>query len=400
MQVRRGSVVQGQGRGGRRSDRRFRWGARRAATVPLLPALLPFLAALALALPGSAPGVVGPRIVGGAGVPINDFPFQVALYNPHAGSIAAGFFCGGVIIDATHVATAAHCAIDEASGEVTPPGDIAVLAGSSSLGSPVQAPAGAIEDPVAATSIDPHYDPAINDYDVAVITLARPLWSGPAPPIDGASTIAPIAVSASLAAAYATPAAVAAPILATVSGWGDTRAESPASQGLAGSYPMGLQATQLPLISSEACGTSYANPLNSQPITPRMVCAGYQAGGHDSCFGDSGGPLLVDRDSPAAPPADYVLVGLVSFGEGCAQAESPGVYASIAAPPIAAFLTSDPPQTPLGQSALAHPRYVHACTRARRPCQSLASAPAGHHHHHHRQQHHHAHRHHHRHSHR
>jgi secreted trypsin-like serine protease len=381
MQVRRGSVVQGCGRGGRRSNRRFRSGARRAAVVPLAPALTPLLAALALALPGSASGIVGPRIVGGSGVPINDFPFQVALYDPHAGSVAAGFFCGGVIIDATHVVTAAHCAIDEATGQVTPPADIAVLAGSSSLGSAVQSPVGAVEDPVAATSIDPDYDPAINDYDVAVIKLAHPLWSGSPPPIDGNSTIAPIAASASLATTYGDPSALTAPILATVSGWGDTRAEPPASQGLNGSYPMGLQATQLPLLGNAACGTDYANPLSSQPITPRMVCAGYTGGGHDSCFGDSGGPLVVDRDAPAAPPGDYVLVGVVSFGEGCAQPESPGVYASIANAKIAAFLNSDPAQTPLGSGDLARLRYVHACTRRHRPCQAPASA--GHHHGHH-----------------
>jgi secreted trypsin-like serine protease len=320
-------------------------------------------------------------------VPINDFPFQVALYDPHAGSVAAGFFCGGVVIDATHVATAAHCAMDEITGQVTPPQDIAVLAGSSSLGNAVQGPTGAVEDPAAITSIDPHYNPAINDYDVAVITLAHPLWSGSTPPLDGNSTIAPIPVSATLAATYADPADSATPILATVSGWGDTRAEPPASQGLDGSYPIGLQATQLPLISSAACDTAYANPLTSQPITPRMVCAGDPGGGHDSCFGDSGGPLLVDRDSPAAPPGDYVLVGLVSFGEGCAQAESPGVYAAIAAPAIAAFLNSDPPQTPLGSSDQARPRFVHACTRRRQPCQPLE--PAGHHHGHHHRHHHH-----------
>jgi secreted trypsin-like serine protease len=392
----RGSVVQGCGRGGRRGNRGIRWGARRAGAVPLARGLLPLLAAvlaLAASLPGSAAGVVTPRIVGGAGVPITDFPFQVALYDPHANSVSAGFFCGGVVIDATHVATAAHCVINEANGEVTPPWDISVLAGSSSLGSATQSPVGAIEDPAAATSIDPSYNAAINDYDVAVIALAHPLWSGPTPPIDGRSVIAPIQVSATLASAYASPSASAGPILATVSGWGDTRAEASSSQGLNGTYPSNLQATQLPLVASSTCGTTYADPLSSQPITPRMLCAGFPAGGSDSCFGDSGGPLVVDRDSPAAPPHDYVLAGLVSFGEGCAQTESPGVYASIADPAIAAFLTSDPPQTPLGQGSFAHSRYVHTCARRQRPCRVPVVASHHPHHHHHHPHHHHGHRH-------
>lgn len=334
-----------------------------------------------------------PRIVGGTGVAITDFPFQVALYDPHAGSVAAGFFCGGVIIDATHVATAAHCAIDESSGRVTSPHNIAVLAGSARLSEGGQAPgAGAIEDPAAATTLDPSYDPASNDYDAAVIRLARPLWTGAAPAADGRSNIAPIPVSAALAGAYANPDTATAPILATVSGWGDMRAEAPGSQGLNGAYPTSLQATQIPLMSSSACGNAYSGPLPSQQITPRMLCAGAQGGGRDSCFGDSGGPLVVDRSTPAQAPGDYVLAGLVSFGEGCAQAESPGVYTSIADPAIAAFLTSNPAQTPLGQEGFAHSRYVHDCVRRYRLCRAPS---AGGHHHHHPHHHHHHHRRHH-----
>jgi Trypsin len=396
----KGSVVQGRGRGGRRSNRGIRSSALGTRSVRLAHglALLATVLALVTALPGSAAGVVTPRIVGGVGVSITGFPFQVALYDPHAGSVSAGFFCGGVVIDATHVATAAHCAIEEGTGRVTPPGDISVLAGSSSLGSAAQPPGGpsAVEDPAAATSIDPSYNAPINDYDVAVVTLAHPLWSGPTPALDGRTAIAPIRVSAALASTYANSAAAATPILATVSGWGDTRAESSSGQGLGGAYPSGLQATQLPLLANSACASAYADPLSSQPITPRMLCAGFPGGGSDSCFGDSGGPLVVDRDANAAPPADYVLAGLVSFGEGCAQAESPGVYASIADPAIAAFLTSDPPQTPLGQSSFARSRYVHACARRQRPCRVPASA--GHHHHHHRPHHHHHHHRHHRHA--
>ena len=52
---------------------------------------------------------------------ITEFPFQVALYDPRAGTPAKGFFCGGVILDATHVATAAHCLFGE-GGTHTPLG--------------------------------------------------------------------------------------------------------------------------------------------------------------------------------------------------------------------------------------------------------------------------------------
>lgn len=52
-----------------------------------------------------------------------------------------------------------------------------------------------------------------------------------------------------------------------------------------------------------------------------MICAGLDAGGKDSCQGDSGGPI-VDASTGA-------LIGLVSWGTGCALAAFPGVYAHI-----------------------------------------------------------------------
>lgn len=51
-----------------------------------------------------------------------------------------------------------------------------------------------------------------------------------------------------------------------------------------------------------------------------MFCAA--ASGKDSCNGDSGGPII--------NASSKVLIGGVSWGEGCAEAGYPGVYADYA----------------------------------------------------------------------
>lgn len=94
---------------------------------------------------------------------------------------------------------------------------------------------------------------------------------------------------------------------ATITGWGTLQ------EG--GSLPGVLQVVHVPIVDHHLCNMLYGR------LTDNMICAGFMEGGRDACQGDSGGPLVVNG----------VLAGIVSFGEGCAEAYKPGVYTNLSA---------------------------------------------------------------------
>jgi trypsin len=272
-----------------------------------------------------------------------------------------GFFCGGVILDARRVATAAHCLLGE-GGHHSAPAEIEVLAGSSDLDPPEP---GSIEDPVESAVIDPAYSPGSSDYDVGVLELTRALWSGVPPTLDGRSAIAPLTPDMALAGLGSAMGPVA-PVQGLVSGWGDLNAEP----GAPASYPLRLHRTRVPLVANGLCEEAYATI--EQAITPRMLCAGgVPAGGQgrtDSCYGDSGGPLVAGPVGGSQPVGD-VLLGLVDFGNGCGQAGYPGVYVRVADPAIAKFLRGNSAQVAVGgirRSGCLRQRGRHARRRGHR----------------------------------
>ncbi|XP_040389995.1 LOW QUALITY PROTEIN: transmembrane protease serine 5 [Cygnus olor] len=99
-----------------------------------------------------------------------------------------------------------------------------------------------------------------------------------------------------------------------VSGWGYTRPDQAQPTET-------LQEALIPLISTRRCNSSC---MYKGELTARMLCAGYPQGKIDACQGDSGGPLVCQDE------LTWRLVGVVSWGQGCAEPNHPGVYTNVA----------------------------------------------------------------------
>jgi secreted trypsin-like serine protease len=97
----------------------------------------------------------------------------------------------------------------------------------------------------------------------------------------------------------------------TITGWGA------ASEG--GAQQRYLLKAQVPFVSDTSCRQSYPELKPNEEI-----CAGLSQGGVDTCQGDSGGPMF-RRDAANA----WIQVGIVSWGNGCARPNYPGVYTEV-----------------------------------------------------------------------
>ena len=234
-----------------------------------------------------ADDLLQPMIVGGSVAGASDNPFQVALLTRNIANNYNAQFCGGTLVKANVVVTAAHCSDFVTAGQVQ------VLTGTRNLDGT------GTRRNVTRVAIHPSWNPNNYDYDVAVWILSS------------SATGAPVASLASADPAVGTS--------LLVTGWGAL------SEG--GSFPTNLRKATVPLVSRTNCNDS--NSYNGQ-ITTRMICAGYDAGGVDSCQGDSGGPLA--RGS--------VLTGVVSWGNGCARRNFHGVYARVSNSSIRSFIVS------------------------------------------------------------
>jgi len=225
--------------------------------------------------------VVRTRIVGGQNAQKNEYPWQVGLVS-NWGSTP---FCGGSLISSNTIVTAAHCATSPSQFKVVV-GDHDVTRGD-----------GEQRVSVASWTSHPNYNSNNQDHDIAIIQLSQP--------VQFSDSVAPVCLPPSSSTSYdgAT---------ATATGWGTL------SSG--GSQPSILQEVDLTVLTKAQC-IQPAAVYSSNQISNSMVCA--SGPGKDSCQGDSGGPLVSERGG------SFDLVGVVSWGYGCAQSGAPGVYSRV-----------------------------------------------------------------------
>uniref|UniRef100_A0A1B0DQX3 trypsin n=1 Tax=Phlebotomus papatasi TaxID=29031 RepID=A0A1B0DQX3_PHLPP len=222
------------------------------------------------------------KIVGGNVVSIEEIGYQVSLnfYGAHR--------CGGSILSNKFILTAAHCTPSETDGREE---FFTVRAGSNYSETEGQV--------LQVEKIHRHelYDPESIDYDFSIVELKDDIvFSYASRPIHLPRAGDDIENGAIL----------------TISGWGATKNTSESSYH--------VRAVDIPKVDQSECITSYET---HGAITDRMFCAGYPEGGKDSCQGDSGGPVVKNGFY------GQVLVGVVSWGKGCALPGYPGVYSKV-----------------------------------------------------------------------
>jgi secreted trypsin-like serine protease len=213
------------------------------------------------------------EVVGGDVAPAGRFPWMVRL----------SMGCGGTLIAQRVVLTAGHCV-----NGTGPDTGIEVTAGAVDLKSP---------DAVTARSVSvvraPRFHTETRGDDWAVVALNRTIDLPTVQLAEGdAGDVGKFVIM----------------------GWGLVR------EG-AGRQERRLRYAIVSTVPDADCAADYRR-AGVDLVTKESICAGGH--GVDTCQGDSGGPM-VRRDGSG----DWVQVGIVSWGLGCARDGYPGVYTQV-----------------------------------------------------------------------
>ncbi|XP_055594398.1 trypsin 3A1-like [Uranotaenia lowii] len=221
------------------------------------------------------------RIVGGVESEAHEYPWLAGLFRQ------GKLYCGASVVTKNYLITAAHCV------NSFEPSEIRVYLGGHNI-------AKDYTELRRIKRIVDHEDFDIFTFnnDIALLELDKPLRYGP--------TIQPACLPDGNTLDFAGS-------LAIVAGWGRVEEQRPPSKT--------LRSVVVPIWTQQQCLESgYGN----KKITDNMMCAGFHDGKKDACQGDSGGPM-----HKMGSAGSMEVIGVVSWGRGCARPNLPGIYTRI-----------------------------------------------------------------------
>ncbi|XP_061385410.1 transmembrane protease serine 9-like [Danaus plexippus] len=224
-----------------------------------------------------------PRIVGGSSTDVNAYPWTARLI------YYKSFGCGASVINDRYVITAAHCV----------KGFMWFLF-KVKFGEHDRCDTGHVPETRTVVKMYVHnFTLTELTNDISLLQLNRPL--------EYTHAIRPVCLPKTADNLYVGK-------IATVAGWGAVQET--------GKWSCTLLEAQLPILSNENCTKTKYDVTKIKEV---MMCAGYPETAHkDACTGDSGGPLFMENSEHA-----YELIGIVSWGYGCARKGYPGVYTRV-----------------------------------------------------------------------
>ncbi|TRY69532.1 hypothetical protein TCAL_09615 [Tigriopus californicus] len=231
------------------------------------------------------------RIVNGLAADYGEWPWQVSLRQWRTATYLHK--CGCALLSENWAITAAHCV------ENVSPDDLSLRMGEYDLNG-VSEPHKFVDRTVQIVASHPKFDPKTFEYDLALLRFYEPVTFSP--------NIIPICIPEDDKSLVGET--------AWVTGWGRLYEDGP--------LPSVMQEVGLPVIKNSDCELMYKDAGYVEHIPNIFICAGYEEGGKDSCEGDSGGPMVVQKED-----GRFMLSGVISWGIGCAEKNQPGVYTRI-----------------------------------------------------------------------